>query len=169
MKKINNFFPYLALLGTTASLFGFIGLIIQLFDESRDCTAYILLAVLVIVTGIFWLFFYLNPDKEISRKLKDRSSFSEQFVNSKGKVLDIPDREFNIEGVYFYRRFEIDPPFESPPHIEILAPIDNQRGEIPKILNVTCNSFEVEGRSTEQVGRWKYRMTGKRLKNIEKD
>ncbi len=158
---------YFFIFGNICSILGFVAAIYQMSGKSNlSATSKTLMLILVVLSIIFWLFFYLKPQNRIANYIETQTDFSGKYTDSQNQTMDIVEGEFEVNTMNWGTSVDL-PPFEEQPIVRILYCIDRDTKNYPKIVEVTEDYFKVQIGSSTQTGKWKWRARGKLLQSME--
>ncbi len=156
---------YFYIASSLASLIAFIGYVIDRFIENeKKGVTYSLIGAFVLLTVIFWLWFYLIPSNIVRNTIENRTYAIGIFSNN-----ELANEVSIVEGTFETRQWEgtvFLPPFQEPPTVILKRPEGYAKyisGSPPKV-EPTTDSFAYKIDSSDEQGTWVYRARGKLLK-----
>lgn len=160
---------YFYMFGNICSIVGLVASIGQLNSTNGNLTlGRWIIITLVVLTIIFWLYFYFKPSNPIVKIINSRIDFTGEYHDSKNQnqTKNIYEGEFEVSTSKWQTIVPL-PPFEEPPIIRPLSCDSNEECPLPEINNVTEDSFTAKIHSSTQSGKWKFRARGKLMKKVE--
>jgi len=152
---------YFFIAGNVASLAALVGFLLQVGHVlPDDNVTRVTLALSLVLTAAFWLFFYFVPTNRVKKTVRDRLDFAGSYVDSSNSPVEVFEGEFTL--IDFGILAVPIPPFETPPTVTIY-PIGRIKARRPSISAVTLDSFEVGALESGQWGTWKFRARGRQL------
>jgi len=152
---------YFFIAGNVASLMALGGFLLQLTHRVPDNKiTWWTLAISVVLTILFWIYFYFAPRNKVKKTIQARLSFAGMYVSSSQDPIEVYEGQFNLSN--FVTLTVPIPPFESNPSVT-LYPIGKAQANPPNISKITLDSFEVHAMTSGQFGDWKFRVRGKQL------
>jgi hypothetical protein len=152
---------YFFIAGNVASLAALVGFLLQVGHVlPDDDVTRVTLAIGVVVTAAFWLFFYLAPTNRVKKVVQERLQFAGSYVDSSNSPIQVFEGEFTLSA--FGVLSVPIPPFETMPTITVY-PVGHVTAEPPSIRKVTLDSFEVGAVTSGQWCNWRFRARGRQL------
>jgi len=155
---------YFYIFGNICSILSFLAAILVLPENTEILiSAQWFILLLILLTILFWLFFYLKPQNPIANIIDSRINFTGEYSDTQNQTQDIIEGVFDVNTSNWGTRVML-PPFEDKPNIRILYCTYGDGGDTPLIEEVTADYFKVKINSSTQTGTWKWRARGKLLK-----
>lgn len=154
---------YFYIFGNICSILGFVAAII-LFPEKAaiSTTAKWLVVTLILLSTLFWLYFYFRPKNPIAKFIDSRIDFTGEYLDTSNQSQDIIEGVLEVNTSNWGTTVGL-PPFEDTPTIRMLSFDNSNNSNPPTIHDVTVDSFKVKIDSSTQSGKWKWRARGKLL------
>ncbi len=158
---------YFYIIASLASLLAFIGYIADRFiqDQNRNLS-YILIGTFVILTIIFWAWFYFAPSNYVRGIIENRIYEVKSYYPKTNTI-----GESSVEGKFEaagHQGTVFLPSFSEPPNIFIKRPDNYDNSwydrEPLRIDKITTDSFRYSYSSSSQSGEWIFRARGTLLK-----
>jgi uncharacterized protein with PQ loop repeat len=152
---------YFFIAGNVASVAALIGFLLQVGHvlPDHDVTR-VTLAISVLVTVAFWLYFYAAPTNRIKKAIRQSLEFAGSYVDSSNNPVEVFEGEFTLSD--FGVLSVPIPPFETLPTITVY-PVGHLTVESPSVRKVTLDSFEIGAMTSRQWSSWRYRARGRQL------
>jgi hypothetical protein len=152
---------YFFIAGNVASLAALVGFLLQVSHLMPDnIVTRVTLALGVLLTAAFWVYFYFAPTNRVKKTVQDRLDFAGSYVDSSRGRVDIFEGEFALSD--FGTVSLPIPPFESIP-VVTFYPIGNAAATTPSVSKVTSDLLEVSATTSKQWSTWRYRARGRML------
>ena len=164
---------YFYIMCSVASVVALLGYIRDKFvNEKEHSFAYKLLGIFVLVTLVFWVWFYFAPQNSIKSKIEHRIYSIQHFTPANGDInISTVEGKFdayswNEEVVVFIPSF-VEPPVIYVKRLDVSGNFQDPSSQPLKIFNITTDSFSYSGEGSDQHGQWVYRARGKLLKSVK--
>ena len=152
---------YFFIAGNVASLMALVGFLLQLSHLVPDNkVTYWTLVASVILTVLFWLYFYLAPRNRVKKAVQDRLSFGGLYISSSNDPIEVYEGEFTLS--HFGVQTIPIPPFETNPTVTIFH-VGQVKADPPSVSKITLDSFEVSPTTSSQWCVWRFRARGRQL------
>jgi hypothetical protein len=155
------FMEYFFIAGNVASLAALVGFLLQIGHVLPDNhVTQVTLALSVLLTAAFWLFFYFAPTNRVKKTVQDRLNFAGSYVDSSNVPVEVFEGEFSL---FDFGVLSVPiPPFETLPIVTIY-PIGRVNARPPSVSAVTLDSFAVSAMDSGQWCTWRFRARGRQL------
>ncbi|EGQ8808816.1 TPA: hypothetical protein N2902_001985 [Vibrio parahaemolyticus] len=163
---------YFYIFCSLASLCAFVGYIYDCFKQIEKIKAYGLVGLLVVLTALFWGWFFFFPENSVKQAIEDKRTFTVKHYRSPSDVAEISriDSDFTTGTSSSEQVIMFESSFAEPPEVYIYRPddIDSFYDMTPiDAKKITTQGFTIQVYSSGQSGPWKYRALGRLLQEVE--